>query len=61
VKRDPLVVSGAAVLVLFLLMLSVLGRMFVFLRVISVLLLLAVLVFAALLGARVYLRDERRS
>ncbi|HEU0167935.1 MAG TPA: hypothetical protein VFS62_09180 [Chloroflexota bacterium] len=60
-KRDPLVVSGAAVLVLFLLMLSVLGRMFVFLRVISVLLLLAVLVFAALLGARVYLRDERRS
>ena len=59
-KRDPLVVSGAAVLILFLLMLSVLGRMFVFLRFISVLLLVAVTVFAALLGARFYLRDDRR-
>jgi len=57
-KRDPLVVSGVVVVSLLLLLLSVLGRMFVFLRFISIALLLGVLVFAALLGARLYVRDN---
>jgi len=57
-RRDPLVVTGAAILVLFLLMISVLGRMFVFLRAVSLLLLVAVAIFAALAGARYYLRDR---
>lgn len=48
-------------LLLFLLMVSVLGRMFIFLRFISLLLLLALLVFAAIAGYRFYVqRDQTR-
>ena len=56
-RRDPLMVTGVIILLLFLLMVSVLGRMFVFLRFISVLLLLAVAVFAGIAGYRYYSRN----
>ena len=56
-RRDPLVVAGIVVLLLFLLLVSVLGRMLLFLRFISTLLLLGLLVLAAIVGYRVYYRD----
>ncbi|MDE3074406.1 MAG: hypothetical protein KGJ86_03170 [Chloroflexota bacterium] len=57
-RRDPLVVSALVVVLLFLLLISVLGRMFVFLRFISFLLLLAVLVFAGLAAFRFYFKTR---
>jgi len=57
-RRDPLIVTAVVVLLLFLLMISVLGRMFIFLRFISTLLLLGVVVFAGILGYRHYLKDH---
>lgn len=54
-----MLVTGVIILMLFLLLLSVLGRMFIFLRFISGLLLLAGLVFAALVGYRMYYKDGR--
>mgnify|MGYP001409920546 FL=1 len=57
-RRDPLFVTGAIIALLFLLLVSVLGRMFVFLRVITTLLLLAVVLFAVIAGARVYFRGQ---
>ena len=56
-RRDPLVVAGVIILLLFVLLLSVLGRMLVFLRFISTLLLLAGLVFAGIIGYRLYYKD----
>ena len=56
-RRDPLLVSGAVVVLLFVLMVSVLGRMFLFLRLISTLLLLALLVLGAIIGYRFYVKD----
>lgn len=57
-RRDPLVVTGVIVLLLFLLLISVLARMFVFLRFISFLLLLGLLVFGGIVGYRYYLKDQ---
>jgi hypothetical protein len=57
-RRDPLVVTGVVILLLFLLMVSVLGRMFLFLRFISLMLLVAVVVFAGIVGYRFYYRDR---
>jgi hypothetical protein len=60
-RRDPLLVSGVFVLLLFVLMVSVLARMFVFLRFISALLLIAILVFGGIVGYRFYVqRDQTR-
>ena len=59
-RRDPLVVSGVLVLLLFLLLVSVLGRMLLFLRFVSVLLLFALLALGAVVAYRVYYsKDER--
>ncbi|HEX6512710.1 MAG TPA: hypothetical protein VF157_10450 [Chloroflexota bacterium] len=58
-RRDPLLVTGLIILALFLVLLSVLGRMFVFLRFISTLLLLAGLVFAGIVGYRFYYKDGK--
>lgn len=58
-RRDPLVVTGVVIVGLVLLMISVLGRMFVFLRFVSVLLFLGIAVFAAIIGYRFYSRDGR--
>jgi hypothetical protein len=55
-RRDPLFVTGIAILLLFLLMISVLGRMFLFLRFVSTLLIVAVLVFAGIVGYRYYVK-----
>lgn len=57
-RRDPLVVTGVIVLLLFLLLISVLARMFIFLRFISLLLLLGLLVFGGIAGYRYYLKDQ---
>ncbi len=57
-RRDPLVVTGVVILLLFMLMISVLGRMFLFLRFISFLLLIAAVVFAGIVGYRFYYRDR---
>jgi hypothetical protein len=56
-RRDPLIVTGFIILALFLLLVAVLGRMFLFLRFISLALLVAVLVFAGIAGYRFYSRD----
>ncbi|HLQ31516.1 MAG TPA: hypothetical protein VK457_02415 [Chloroflexota bacterium] len=58
-RRDPLIVTGVVILLLFLLLVSVLGRMFLFLRFISLLLLVGVLVFAGIVGYRFYSKDGR--
>jgi hypothetical protein len=58
-RRDPLIVTGVVILLLFLLLVSVLGRMFLFLRFISLLLLVGVLVFAGIVGYRFYYKDGR--
>ena len=59
-RRDPVLVAGVIVLLLFLLMVSVLGRMFLFLRFISTLLLLGLLVLGGLIAYRFYYtKDER--
>lgn len=59
-RRDPLLVTGVIVLLLFLLLVSVLGRMFLFLRLISTLLLVGLVVLGALIGYRLYYgKDER--
>jgi hypothetical protein len=59
-RRDPLLVTGGLVLLLFLLMLSVLGRMFIFLRLITTLLLVGLLAMGAIIAYRFYYnRDER--
>lgn len=58
-RRDPLVITGAFVLLLLLLMISVLGRMVLFLRFVSGLLVLSVLLFAGIAGLRLYLRNQR--
>lgn len=55
-RRDPLFVAGVIVLLLFLLLVSVLGRMFLFLRFVSMLLLLSSLVFIGIAGYRYYYR-----
>ena len=52
--------SGVIVLLLFLLMVSVLGRMFIFLRFITLLLLIALVVFGAIVGIRLYFRNDER-
>ncbi len=57
-RRDPLLVTGVVILLLFLLMVSVLGRMFLFLRFISFLLLISAVVFAGIVGYRFYYRDR---
>ena len=58
-RRDPLVVTGVLVLLLFLLLVSVLGRMLLFLRFVSVLLLFALLALGAVVAYRVYYgKDE---
>lgn len=57
-RRDPLLVTGGIIVLLFLLMVSVLGRMFVFLRFISLLLLVAIVVFAGIIGYRYYSKDS---
>ena len=60
-RRDPLLVSGVVVLLVFVLMISVLSRMFIFLRFVTGLLLLALLVFGGIAGYRLYLqRDDSR-
>ncbi|HLG72062.1 MAG TPA: hypothetical protein VK009_16710 [Chloroflexota bacterium] len=56
-RRDPLLVTGGVILLLFMLMVSVLGRMFLFLRFISLLLLVAIVVFAGIIGYRYYSKD----
>ena len=60
-RRDPLIVTGVIILALFLLLVAVLGRMFLFLRFISLALLLAVLVFAGIAGYHFYYKDGGRS
>ena len=57
-RRDPLVVTGVIILLLFLLLISVLARMFIFLRFISLLLLLGLIVFGGIAGYRYYLKDQ---
>jgi hypothetical protein len=56
-RRDPLIVTGVFMLLLFLLMISVLGRMFVFLRFVSTLLIVTVLIFVGIIGYRYYYKD----
>ena len=60
-RRDPLLVTGVVVLLLFLLLVSVLGRMFLFLRLISTLLLVGLLVLAAIIGYRLYYNKDESS
>jgi hypothetical protein len=57
-RRDPLLVTGIVILLLFLLLISVLARMFLFLRLVSLLLLLGVLVFGGIAGYRYYMKDQ---
>ena len=57
-RRDPLVVSGLVVLLILLLMLSVIGRMVVFMRFMSALLVLATLVFGGIVAFRVYFKGK---
>ncbi len=57
-RKDPLIVTAVVILLLFLLLVSVLGRMFLFLRFVSTLLLVAVLVLAGIAGYRFYLKDQ---
>lgn len=59
-RRDPLFTLGILIVLLLGFMVSVLARMFVFLRFVSALLLLCVLVFAAVICFRVYVRDRLR-
>ena len=60
-RRDPLLVTGVFVILLFLLMVSVLGRMFVFLRLISMLLLVGLVVLGAIIGYRFYYNKDEPS
>ena len=60
-RRDPLLVTGVVVLLLFLLLVSVLGRMFLFLRLISTLLLVGLLVLGAIIGYRFYYNKDESS
>ena len=53
-RRDPLFISGLIVILLLILTVSVIGRMFVFVRLMSTLLLLATLVFSGIVAFRVY-------
>ena len=57
-RRDPLVVMGFVVVALLLLMMSVLGRMFLFLRFVSVLLLVGLLVLGLIIGYRFYYKRQ---
>ncbi|HVA24869.1 MAG TPA: hypothetical protein VMW62_10800 [Chloroflexota bacterium] len=57
-RRDPLLVTGVIVLLLFVLLVSVLGRMFLFLRLISTLLLLGLLALGAIIGYRFYYNKD---
>ena len=57
-RKDPLVITGVIVLLLFLLLISVLARMFLFLRFLSFLLILGLLVFGGIAGYRYYLKGE---
>ena len=59
-RRDPVLVAGAIVVLLFLLLVSVLGRMFLFLRFVSTLLLLGLLVLGGLIGYRFYYHKDER-
>ena len=59
-RRDPLFSLGLLIALLFGLMVLVLARMVVFLRFVSTLLLLCVLVFAAVVCFRVYVKDRLR-
>ena len=56
-RRDPLFVTGVILLMLFLLMISVLGRMFLFLRFVSTLVVVVALIFAGIIGYRYYSKD----
>jgi energy-coupling factor transporter transmembrane protein EcfT len=58
-RRDPLLVTGVVILLLFLMLVAVLGRMFLFLRFISLLLLVAILIFAGIVGYRFYYKGNR--
>ena len=60
-RRDPLLVTSVVVLLLFLLLVSVLGRMFLFLRLISTLLLVGLLVLGAIIGYRFYYNKDESS
>jgi hypothetical protein len=60
-RRDPLVVTGAIVALLFLFLVSMLGRMFLFLRLISTLLLIGLLVLGAIIGYRFYYNKDESS
>ncbi|MFI5266458.1 MAG: hypothetical protein ACHQ7M_03680, partial [Chloroflexota bacterium] len=60
-RRDPLLVTGVIVLLLFLMLVSVLGRMFIFLRLISTLLLVGLLVLGAIIGYRFYYNKDESS
>jgi len=60
-RRDPLLVTGVVVLLLFLLLVSVLGRMFLFLRLVSTLLLVGLLVLGAIIGYRFYYNKDESS
>lgn len=59
-RRDPVLVTGVIILLLFVLLVSVLGRMFLFLRFISTLLLLGLLVLGGLIGYRFYYNKDER-
>jgi hypothetical protein len=60
-RRDPLLVTGAIVALLFLFLVSMLGRMFLFLRLISTLLLIGLLVLGAIIGYRFYYNKDESS
>ena len=60
-RRDPLLVTGVIVVLLFVLLVSVLGRMLLFLRFISTLLLVGLLVLGAIVGWRFYYNKDERS
>ena len=57
-RRDPLVISGTIVLLLFLFFVSALSRLVFFLRFFSVLLFLAVLSFAAIAAVGFYFKEH---
>ena len=59
-RRDPVLVTGVIILLLFVLLVSVLGRMFLFLRFVSTLLLLGLLVLGGLIGYRLYYKKDER-
>ncbi len=57
-RRDPLFISGLVVVLLFVLMLSVTFRALLFMRFMSMLLLVATLIFAGIIAFRVYFKGK---